>query len=241
MSEIIVEALVITPFAQNCRLLVNKTLKQGVVFDPGGESARLWSAMAGYDVNSWTILLTHSHIDHAGGVSPLLKRLATSRLATSPALFGHKAEVDFRSSLKEQSSYFGLDIESDFGCPEPDVYCSGGEILELAGLEIRVLFTPGHSPGHLSFLVVSPEQGIELVGEQEAGTIPAGGEVLFAGDAIFQDSIGRTDLPGGSYETLIASIREQILTLNDSTVLLCGHGPNSTVGRERSSNPFLRD
>jgi len=203
----------VTSFPQNCRFLIDSESKEAVVIDPGGEAHRIISELENRSAKCVEIWLTHSHLDHCGGVRDLKE-------ATGAKLTGHPEERSFRARVEEICEMYGIPPGEMKNCPEPEQYITGGEVLSFANHSFEARFTPGHAPGHISFYC------------QERG-------VLIAGDTLFAGSIGRTDLPGGDYETLITSIREQILTLPDETVVLPGHGPDTTVGFERKNNPFL--
>jgi hydroxyacylglutathione hydrolase len=192
------------PLAENCWILDGP--ERAIVIDPGDEGDRLVAAL---DKPVEAILLTHTHFDHVGAVAQLARH-------TGAPVYCPRIEVPV---LKDINSY----LFPGFGPLEPydpEETLEGGERLTLAGFEIDVLFTPGHSPGHVSF------------------SIPAHG-LLFNGDVLFQGSIGRFDLPGGDYATLMASIAALLDTLPDDTRVLPGHGPATTLGRERAGNPFL--
>ena len=205
--------LEVTPFAQNCRVLRCSESGAAAVVDPGGDVDLILEVLKEKEIHSAEIWLTHSHLDHCGGVADLKQQLGG-------ALVGHREERIMREHVQEVAAMYGLPSALLKNCPEPERYISGGETLHLGGIEFKVLFTPGHSPGHLCFY-------------------NAANGYLIAGDTLFRGSIGRTDLPGGDYETLIRSIKEVILSLPDQTKVLSGHGPDTTVGAERKSNPFL--
>lgn len=207
MDRLRVERLVTGPLETNCYILSDRTTKEAVVIDPGAPEDALFEAVASYRVTD--ILLTHAHFDHIGGVDAL-KRLTGARL------WIHANEKDWLSDGQKNGS--ALWLEDPITAPEADQLLEGGEVLTLLGQEIRVLFTPGHSPGHVSFALEG---------------------VVIGGDALFAGSIGRTDLYGGDYATLMDSIRSQLLTLPDDTILLPGHGPETTIATERETNPFL--
>jgi hydroxyacylglutathione hydrolase len=208
-----ISTIVVTPFMQNARILTCTDTKVTVVVDPGGEPDRIISELHSRDLSCSQIWLTHSHLDHCGGVLPLLESLGVPLVA-------HPAEEAMRARVRSIAQMYGLPSSEWFDCPEPSVSIRGGEILPLGDLRAQVLFTPGHSPGHVSFYFESEK-------------------VLISGDALFAGSIGRTDLPGGDHSTLIKSIREKILTLDDDVRVLSGHGDDTTVGEERRNNPFL--
>jgi hydroxyacylglutathione hydrolase len=183
-----------------------------VVVDPGGEPRKILGYLKEKDLTVREIWLTHSHLDHCGGVKELKEK-------TGAVLFGHPVEKMLRAHVEEIERMYGLEGELE-NCPEPERYISGGEKLSFLEFSFDVLFTPGHSPGHLCFY--EPTQGL-----------------LLAGDTLFAGSIGRTDLPGGDGPTLMKSIRDKILVLPPATVVMPGHGPDTTIEQESRSNPFV--
>jgi glyoxylase-like metal-dependent hydrolase (beta-lactamase superfamily II) len=160
------------------------------------------------------ILHTHGHLDHVGGTAELWQLLGSSL-----PIGLHPDEIDLYRNAPLQAGMFGLEVEAP---PEPDLMLEHGSSLQVGGLVLEVRHTPGHSPGGVCFVVSGAEEPLAVVGD-----------VLFAG------SIGRTDLMGGSFPVLERSIREQLYTLSDDTRVICGHGPDTTIGRERASNPFV--
>ena len=208
-----IETIPVTEFLQNARLLWDSDTLEGVVIDPGGDAAKIMDSVRRERVKVKAIWLTHSHLDHCGAVAPLLKEL-------SCPLVGHPDETVMRQGVRAIASMYGLPEDDWHDCPEPGVLVTGGETLHVGPHEATVLFTPGHSPGHVSFYF--PRE-----------------KTLISGDALFAGSIGRTDLPGGNHRELISSIKERILPLPDETKVLSGHGEDTTVGEERRSNPFL--
>ena len=203
----------VTGFQQNCALLFDAESKRGVVFDPGGEVDKIVGVIAENGLTIERIVLTHGHIDHAGGADELRERLGVEIVGP------HKDDEPVIANLERQAQMFQLpDPVRTF---TPDRWLETGDTLTIAGVEFDVHHTPGHAPGHVVFH--APSIGFAHVGD-----------VLFAG------SIGRTDLPGGDHETLLRSIRDVCLRWPDETQFLCGHGPGSTIGRERASNPFLQ-
>lgn len=208
-----VETIPVTEFGQNCRILWCSETKDGVVVDPGGDSEKILTAAKDLGVSIKAIWLTHSHLDHCGGVAPLLERLHVPLVA-------NPLEQMMRSNVKSIAQMYGMSPAEWYNCPEPTVHVRGGESLSIGNSSCVVLFTPGHSAGHVSFYF-------------ERERIVASGDVLFAG------SIGRTDLPGGDAKTLLAAIRREIFTLPPETRVLTGHGPDTTVGEEKASNPFF--
>lgn len=192
--------------------------------DPGGEVEQIVDKIDFDNTEVTSVLLTHAHIDHAGGVMDMLAELEKKTGKLVP-LFAHKAEAEMRKSIAMQAQMFGVPPGVYKDVREPDVYIDEGDEFSVGEHKGLVLFTPGHAPGHVS---VYFEQGSESA------------PVLIAGDTLFQGSIGRTDLPGGDHQTLINSIKGKILTLPENTVVMSGHGPDTTVGAEARSNPFLK-
>lgn len=203
-----IEILSIGPIATNC-YIVRGDHGRAFVIDPGCQCQPVIDAVRDLEVTD--ILITHAHWDHIGGVAALKE--ATGARLWAPAL-----EAAWLSDPELNLSHALPFWPQPVIAPRADRLLSGGERLELLGEIIEVRSTPGHSPGHLSYVM---------------------GDVVFGGDALFAGSIGRTDLPGGDFETLLRSIREQLFSLPDETTVLPGHGPATTVGRERATNPFL--
>ena len=208
-----IETVQVTEFMQNARVVWDSEGKDAVIVDPGGDSEAILEVVRREGLSVREIWLTHSHLDHCGGVEPLVKALGCSVVA-------HPEESAMRAGVQAIASMYGLPPSDWHNCPEPTVVVTGGETLHIGPHKASVLFTPGHSPGHVSFYF--PEENLIL-----------SGDVLFAG------SIGRTDLAGGNHRELISSIKERILPLPDETRVLSGHGEDTTVGQERRSNPFL--
>ena len=204
----------VTDFQQNCALVFDSESKRGVVFDPGGEASKIAGVIAENDLAIEQIVLTHGHIDHAGGAAELRERLGVEIVGP------HRDDELLLQGLERQAEMFGM--AEPVRNVVPDRWLEDGDRLTIAGVEFDVRHTPGHAPGHVVFH--APAIGFAHVGD-----------VLFAG------SIGRTDLPGGDHRTLLNSIRDVCLAWPDETQFLCGHGPGSTIGRERASNPFLQD
>lgn len=202
----------VTPLQQNASLLV--VGKDTVIIDPGGEDEIIARICEERGLTVTAVWLTHSHLDHCGGVQGILKRY------TVP-LYGHPGERFLRERVEEITAMYGIPPGIMMNCPEPSHELTGGERLFIGTEEFEVRFVPGHSPGHLCFYHAA------------SGT-------LIAGDTVFAGSIGRTDLPGGNHRELLESIRREILSLPDDTVVYPGHGPTTTVGIERVQNPFLQ-
>ncbi len=204
--------LPVTPFAQNCSILWCDRTRTGAVIDPGGDLEQILAAARDENVRLEKILLTHAHIDHAGGTAELARSLKL------PIEGPHRGDQFWIDGLPEQSRMFGFPPSETF---TPDRWLDDGDRVQVGDVELEVLHCPGHTPGHVVFF--SPADRIAFVGD-----------VLFAG------SIGRTDFPGGDYDTLIGAIRSKLLPLGDDVRFVPGHGPMSTFGEERRNNPFVR-
>lgn len=201
----------VTPFQQNCTLVWDKDTMTGAVVDPGGDLPRIRDAIRQTGVKVEKILLTHGHIDHAGGADELAAELGV------PIEGPERGDAFLLDTLGATGLNYG--IAGARNCT-PTRWLEQGDTVSVGGLAFDVLHCPGHSPGSVVF--VNREARFALVGD-----------VLFAG------SIGRTDLPGGDHETLLKSIRETLLPVGDDVAFICGHGPTGTIGKERVSNPFL--
>ncbi len=198
-------------FGENAYLAVCETSGACVAVDPGAAAPDLVAAVAADRLDLHAILLTHAHLDHIEGVS-------TVRAAHPDVpIWLHPDDLGLYRGVQRQAAMFGMRAEPQ---PEPTDELVPGRAFAFGECSFEVRFAPGHAPGHVIF--VAGADGLALVG-----------------DVVFQGSIGRTDLPGGDFRTLMTSIREQVLTLPDETVLYPGHGPATTVGFERAGNPFL--
>jgi hydroxyacylglutathione hydrolase len=199
----------VTPFQQNCTLLWDDA-KRGAVVDPGGDVPRIVEAIARAGVTVEKIILTHGHIDHAGGAAELKERLGV------PIEGPHEADLFLLEALAERGRDFGMLARP----VTPDRWLAEGDEVAVGSAVFGVLHCPGHSPG--SVVLVSRDQPFALVG-----------------DVLFRGSVGRTDLAGGDHAALIRSIKEKLMRLPDEVAFICGHGPTSTIGEERRTNPFL--
>lgn len=184
-----------------------------VVIDAPPEPEAVLTLLAKHDLSPVALLLTHGHVDHAGGAGQVVRTTGVSAYVHPDDDF---LTLDPTSQLR---ILMGAVPPGDFAPPETFESLTHGQVLDLAGLSFEVIHTPGHTPGHCCFLL-----------DTEA--------TLFSGDQLFAGSIGRTDLPGGSMPALVASMRDRVMTLPDATRVLPGHGPETTIARERATNPF---
>ncbi len=203
----------VTSFQQNCSLVWNTSTLEGTVIDPGGDLDKIEEAITKNGVKVTQILLTHGHIDHVGGAAELSERLGVNVVGP------HEADRMLIDRIRDQATMFGA--EEGQRPVEPERWLVDGDTVNIAGEPFEVLHCPGHAPGHVVYF--SPAM-----------------KFAFVGDVIFAGSVGRTDLPGGDHATLIASIRDKLMPLGDDVTFLPGHGPASTLGDERKSNPFLQ-
>jgi glyoxylase-like metal-dependent hydrolase (beta-lactamase superfamily II) len=204
--------LPVTPFQQNCALVWDEDSKAAVVIDPGGDVPRILEAVRELGLTVERILLTHGHIDHAGGAAELRDALPGVPVE-GPAL----PDAFLLEGLAQSGAQYGIAARPVV----PDRWLAEGDTVAIAGQGFQVLHCPGHTPGHVVF--ANAALGFAVVG-----------------DVLFQGSIGRTDFPYGDHAALIAAIRGKLFPLGDEVQFLCGHGPGSTIGAERRSNPFLR-
>ncbi|CCG95914.1 MULTISPECIES: MBL fold metallo-hydrolase [Marinobacter] len=203
----------VTPFEQNCTLLWCTETHKAAVVDPGGDLDRILAAAEDEGVILEKILLTHAHIDHAGGTAELAKS------AGLPIEGPHKDDNFWIQGLAMQAQMFGFPAPEVF---TPNRWLEDGDTVTVGNETLEVLHTPGHTPGHVVFF-------------------HRGSKLAQVGDVLFNGSIGRTDFPKGDYNTLIHSIREKLFPLGDDVSFICGHGPMSTFGQERATNPFVSD
>lgn len=204
----------VTNFAQNCSIIWCDQTKLAAVVDPGGDVDRLLEEIDALGVDLSAIWLTHAHIDHVGGVAELKERKEL------PILGPQKQDVFWLENLEEQGKNFGF--RGNYNGFEPDTWLEEGDSLILGNETLKVKHIPGHTPGHVVFYH-EPSH------------------LLVAGDVLFKNSVGRSDFPMGSHEDLIKNIKEKLLVLPDETTVITGHGPLTTIGVERKSNPFLKN
>ncbi len=205
-----VEMFTVGMVQENCFLVRPKGADHAVIVDPGEEAPRLLQAIEAAGVTLDAILLTHTHFDHVGAVAPVAR-------ATGAPVYCPQLEVPVLQDIMAFVPWPGFGPYESW---DPEETVAGGETLELAGLTFDVIFTPGHSPGHVTYAV-------------------RGESALFSGDVLFQDSVGRIDLPGGDGPTLMRSIADLLERFDDETVVFPGHMGVTTLGRERAHNPFV--
>lgn len=219
MPQLQAAQIPVTPFQQNCALIWDADSGRGVVVDPGGDVPRILAALDEAAFRVDRILLTHGHLDHAGGAAALKRALEARQGEAVPIEGPDRRDAFLLDGLGEQGARFGIEGLEPV---TPDRWLAEGEVVSIAGQDFAVLHCPGHTPGHVAF--VSAALGVAVVG-----------------DVIFRGSVGRTDFPYGDHAALIEAINNKLLPLGDEIRFLCGHGPGSTFGEERRSNPFLRD
>lgn len=225
----------VTPFAQNARVLYESQSKAAAIVDPGGDIARIWKTVEQLGPAQLSVVLTHAHIDHAGGTEDCLAR-AKKSFASKTLLYAHSDDI-LRSTISQQAMLYGLPASQYRDAPDPDVCLAEGEKFTVGSVTAKVLWTPGHAPDHLALYFETDQAELHEAGQSFAIESP----ILIAGDTLFAGSIGRTDLPGGDTRLLLRSIHDKLLTLPEKTVVLPGHGPPTTIGREKSTNPFLQE
>ncbi len=201
---------VVGPLEVNCYVIWDKRSREAVIIDPGGDGERLVKLIEGLDVTPGYLVNTHGHFDHVGANHVIARVFSPERVL-------HREDLELLRNAHLQAEYFGLTATPQ---PEPTLLAEDGMVVETGNITLELIHTPGHTPGSMSIYV-----------ETEG--------VLFSGDTLFQGSVGRTDLPGGSYDALISSIQEKLLPLGDEVRVFCGHGPPTTMGEERLSNPFI--
>ena len=206
-------SLPVTAYEQNCSLLWCDESGEAVIVDPGGDVERISAEIDSRNLKPVAVWLTHAHLDHVGGTVPLAKRYGV------PVIGPHEADRFWFDALQQQVQMFNFPPCEDF---MPDQWLRHGDEVTFGKQVLEVLHCPGHTPGHIVFF------------SRDAA-------VVFVGDVIFRGSIGRSDFPGGDQQQLLDSIRTQLFSLGDDVVVVPGHGPETTIGDERRSNPFVRE
>jgi len=215
VSVMLIESRAVAPFYKNGFIVACEDTRDAVLIDPGDEVDTLLAFARERQLTVRHILLTHAHMDHVSGV-------AAAKRATGAPIGVHRDDLSLYDSAVQQGAFFGYALEKP---PAPDFFYEPGSPVVFGSCEIRVHHTPGHSPGGVC--LHATRQGMAEIH-------------LFVGDTLFAQSIGRTDLPGGDYATLMASIRGVLFSFGDAAIVHPGHGPDTTIGDERRSNPFLR-
>jgi hydroxyacylglutathione hydrolase len=208
-----VRMFTVGPVQENCFIVRRKDAQTALIVDPGDESDKLLAALDSLGIETVeAILITHTHFDHVGAVAPVAR-------ATEAPVYVPELEKDVLANIMDYVPWPGF---GPFESYEADHTVAGGETLELAGLTLDVVFTPGHSPGHVTYAIADED-------------------AVFSGDVLFQGSVGRVDLPGGDWPTLLASIEKLTSTYAPETTVYPGHMGITTLARERATNPFLRE
>ena len=217
----IIEQITVTAFQQHTRILGCETTKRAICIDPGDEAERIVEVLERRGLTLQAITLTHAHLDHVGGVAALKK------LQPQAKIILHKGDEFMYVGLPEQPAWIGIPraqwgrLGMEFDVPPPvDEYWTDGQKYFVGELTFEVIHCPGHTPGHVVLFEFKERK-------------------VFVGDVLFAGSIGRTDLPGGSTEQLLDSIKNKLLTIGDDVEVFSGHGPTTTIGEERLTNPFL--
>jgi glyoxylase-like metal-dependent hydrolase (beta-lactamase superfamily II) len=218
MASLKIAVVPVTPLQQNCTLVTDAETLETAIVDPGGEAERIFAALDASDLNAVAIWLTHGHLDHAGGAAALKAMLDARPGRPRVDIIGPDARDDFLlRSIEAQAASYGL---TGMRNVTPDRSLTEGETVSVGAHVFEVLHCPGHTPGHVVFI-------------NRAARFAQLGDVLFRG------SVGRTDFPYGDHAALIDSIKTKLLPLGDDIRFVCGHGPTSSIGAERASNPFL--
>ncbi|NKB54442.1 MAG: MBL fold metallo-hydrolase [Rhizobiaceae bacterium] len=212
MANLQIAVVAVTAFQQNCTLMWDEESKEGVIIDPGGDNDRVKEAISELGIKPTAIWLTHGHIDHAAGAMEMKEDFGIDIVGP------HKDDLPLLDGLEKQAQMFGL--EGQVRNCQPDRWLEEGDVMQIGEHQFDVFHCPGHAPGHVVFY-------------NKKAAFAHVGDVLFAG------SIGRTDLPGGDHEALINSIKTTLMSWPDNVQFICGHGPASSIGQERTSNPFL--
>lgn len=202
----------VTPYEQNCSLIICEDTKKAAIVDPGGNAERILAMVKKHDVTVDKVLLTHGHLDHVGATEIIAKALNV------PIIGPEKEDLFWLEQLEAQSQRFGFPPHTSF---TPTAWLEENEIVEVGNIKLKVLHIPGHTPGHVALLDEKSHQ-------------------IIVGDILFNGGIGRSDFPRGDQFQLVSGIKNKLLTLAPETIVYPGHGPTTTIGREKVSNPFLR-
>ncbi len=205
----ILKALAVGPIMANCYIIGCEETRNAAVIDPGDEADRILTTLSEDKLTVRYILNTHGHFDHVGANMRLKE-------VTGAALAIHPDDAPMLDTLNMAAASFGMAVDNS---PPPDLLINDGDVINIGNIALKVIHTPGHSPGGVSFHTNG---------------------IVFVGDTLFAGSIGRTDFPGGDYNTLISSVRNKLFLLGDDVQALTGHGPATTIGQEKRTNPFFR-
>jgi glyoxylase-like metal-dependent hydrolase (beta-lactamase superfamily II) len=209
---VIIETFSVGWLQCNCTILGDEQTREAIVIDPGDDPEEILQRLAKHGLTAKQIVCTHTHIDHVGAIRDLQERMQ------APAAI-HKADLFLLEKIDVQAQWIGIPAPKAAAI---DQFLQDGDAVACRGVEMGVLHTPGHTPGSISFHLATDRN------------------ILFTGDTLFAESVGRTDLWGGSHPQLITSIQKKLLTFDDDTLVIAGHGQSTTVGHERRYNPFLR-
>ena len=211
VNELMVRGIVVGVFAENCWVIGSRRTREGIVIDPGAQPEEILALAKDMGVNVKVIANSHAHLDHILGVRGIQQ-------ATGAKFLLHEQDLEIaRGAAQAAAHMMGETIEPP---PDPDAFLSDGDEVEVEGLKLKVIHTPGHTQGSISFYTEG---------------------MLFSGDTLFRGSIGRTDLPGGNFDQELASIVDRLLALPDDTVVLPGHMQETQIGHERQTNPFVQE
>ncbi|WP_415229616.1 MBL fold metallo-hydrolase [Psychromonas sp.] len=202
----------VTPYEQNCSLIICEETKIAAIIDPGGDPSHILNIVEKQGVKVDKIILTHGHLDHVGGTQAIVSQLKV------PVIGPEKEDLFWLEQLEAQSQLFGFPKTASFS---PDRWLKEGEVLQVGNIKLKVLHIPGHTPGHIALYDQHSQQ-------------------VIVGDILFNGGIGRFDFPRGNHSQLVSGIKQKLLTLPPETTVYPGHGPTTTIGKEKASNPFLR-
>lgn len=205
------EILRVGPLQCNCSIFGDELTKEAIVIDPGDEIPQIQAVLLRHGLHVKAIVITHAHIDHIGGAAKL-------KAATGAPVYMSEEDRELAANLEMQAAWLGVETPEN---PVIDMAVRDGDTVALGTSRFHVLDTPGHTQGSISLLI--PDE-----------------KTLVAGDTLFRDSVGRTDLPGGNSRQILVSIHDKLLTLPEETVVIPGHGANTTIGREKQRNPYLQ-
>jgi hydroxyacylglutathione hydrolase len=211
------EVVVVGPLQCNCSILGDEETREAIVIDPGDEVERVLAVLEKHTLKARYIVNTHAHFDHVGNCRELKE-------ATGAEISLHKADLSIYETAPRQAALFAMYGVRPIRMTAVDQFLRDADGLQVGKIAAQAIHTPGHTPGSLSLHVPGSAR-----------------DLLFAGDTLFSGSIGRTDLPGGDFDQLLKSIKDRLLTLDDQTEIWPGHGPKTTIGRERRTNPFLQE